>query len=86
MNCVLTVDVPITVNIPCSNKVLQKASITRTRNVLGWNFHWTEFIEFIVFDVLVKDNDFTSTSDMQGEIYEQGTGSRRWREELADSR
>ena len=66
LNSVLTVDVPITVNIPCSNKVLQKASITRTCNVLGWNFHWTEFIEFIVFDVLVRDKEFTSISGMRG--------------------
>lgn len=48
----VTVDVSITFDIPCSNQVLQKASITRTRHVLDRNFHRAEFIEFAILDVL----------------------------------
>ena len=51
----LMVDVPITVNIPCANQIFQKETTPRPCDVLDRNFHGTEFIEFIVFDVLAMD-------------------------------
>jgi hypothetical protein len=45
-------DVSITVDIPCKDKVLSGATVIGPCHVLGWYLHRTEFIEFIIFDVL----------------------------------
>jgi len=47
------IDVPVTADIPREDEIFQRETVTRTRHVLGWNFHRTEFVESIVFDVLM---------------------------------
>jgi hypothetical protein len=45
-------DVPIAVNFRCAHAVLQKETIAWPCYVLDRNFHWTEFAEFTLLDVL----------------------------------
>ena len=46
------VDVSVTLDLYGEDKVFQGKTVIGTRHVLDWYFHGTEFIEFIVFDVL----------------------------------
>ena len=49
----LTVDVPVTLDLPRTHKILQKKTVIRPCDVLDWNFHGAKFIKSSVFDVLV---------------------------------
>ena len=46
------VDVSVTLDLSCEDKVFQGKAVVGARHVLDWYFHGTEFVEFIVFDVL----------------------------------
>ena len=47
------VDVSVTADISCEDKFFPKETVIRTRYVLDWDFHRTEFVEFVIFDVLI---------------------------------
>src|SRR5271154_6597911 len=46
------VDVPVTFDLYGEDEIFQAKTIIGARYVLDWYFHGTEFVEFIVFDVL----------------------------------
>jgi len=46
------VDVPVTLDLPRTHKILQKKTVIRPCDVLDWNFHGAKFIKSSVFDVL----------------------------------
>jgi len=48
----MVVDATVTADFPRTDKVFPRETVAWTRHVLGGNFHGTEFVEFIVFDVL----------------------------------
>lgn len=47
------IDVSITVDIPCEDKILPGTAVIGPCHVLDWYFHGTEFIKFIISDVLI---------------------------------
>ena len=47
-------DVPVTLDISREDKVLQGTTVIGPRHVLGRYFHGSEFIKFVVFDVLMS--------------------------------
>ena len=49
-------DVSITVDFFGSHKVFQETTVIGTCHVLGGDIHGTEFVEFVVFDVLGGGN------------------------------
>lgn len=56
------VDVSVTAYISCEDEILQKETVAGTRHVLGGNLHGTEFVEFVVFDVLMLLNSRVVTA------------------------
>jgi hypothetical protein len=69
------VDVPIAVDIPCADEIFQNETTPRPCDVLDWNFHGAEFIEFVVFDVLAMDTGGLNLNGPEkSEIENWGTG------------
>jgi hypothetical protein len=46
------VDVPVTFDLSGEDEIFQGTTVIGARHVLDWYFHGTEFVEFIIFDVL----------------------------------
>jgi hypothetical protein len=48
------VDVPVAAHFFSKDNVFQGKTVVGPRHVLDWYFHGTEFVEFVVFDVLIS--------------------------------